>query len=82
LGGLKWMEGKVPTPHGNIELRCDQTTIRIKASEGEGTLRIKSKTVPKGNNISLKRINDNVYEIKIEPNIDYTINYTMQGIKL
>jgi len=20
LGGLKWMEGKVPTPHGNIEL--------------------------------------------------------------
>jgi hypothetical protein len=75
LGGLKWMEGTVPTPHGNIRLRCDQTTIRIKASEGEGTLRLKSKTVPKGNHMKLKKLNNDLYEINIQPNVEYTITY-------
>jgi len=75
LGGLKWMEGTVPTPHGKIQLRCDQTTIKIKASEGEGTLRIKSKTVPKGNNIKAKRVSVNLYDINIQPNLNYTITY-------
>jgi hypothetical protein len=56
-------------------LRCDQTTIKIKASEGEGTLRIKSKTVPKGNHMKLKKLNNDLYEINIQPNIDYTITY-------
>ncbi|MGN6539611.1 MAG: alpha-L-rhamnosidase C-terminal domain-containing protein, partial [Ginsengibacter sp.] len=75
LGGLKWMEGTVPTPHGKIQLRCDQTTIKIKASEGIGTLRLKSKTVPKGNNIKLKKLDNDLYEINIQPNVDYTITY-------
>jgi hypothetical protein len=75
LGGLQWMEGTVPTPHGNIALRCDTKQIKIRSTEGEGTLRIKSKTIPKGNNISVKNIDDNIYEISIKPGIDYIINY-------
>jgi hypothetical protein len=75
LGGLNWIEGTVPTPHGKIELRCDETTIKIKASEGEGTLRLKSKTIPKGHNIKLKKLNHDLYEINIQPNVDYTITY-------
>jgi hypothetical protein len=75
LGGLQWMEGKVPTPHGSIELHCDTKQIKIKATEGEGILHIKSRTVPKGNNIMIKTLGDNVYEMRLEPNINYTITY-------
>jgi hypothetical protein len=75
LGGLQWMQGKVPTPHGTINIWCDIKQIKIISTEGEGTLRIKSKTVPQGNNINMKKLNDDVYEINIQPNIDYTINY-------
>ncbi len=75
LGGLQWMQGTVPTPHGNIQMRCDTKQIKIRSTEGEGTLRIKSKTTPKGDNIKVKNAGDNLYEIKIEQGVDYTIDY-------
>jgi hypothetical protein len=75
LGGLQWMEGKVPTPHGNINLYCSKTQIKIKADEGAGTLRIKSTTQPTGNNIKSNAALDNNYEITIQPGVEYVINY-------
>lgn len=30
LGGLQWMEGKVPTPHGDIEVCVDGKTLTVK----------------------------------------------------
>ncbi len=43
LGGLKWMEGKVPTPAGNIELYCSTTNIKVSSPVGTGKLVLKSK---------------------------------------
>jgi hypothetical protein len=38
LGGLKWMEGDVPTPDGTIHIRMDQKKISVKSDSGTGTL--------------------------------------------
>jgi hypothetical protein len=46
LGGLQWMEGEVPTPHGNIKVSCTRKQIKIHTADGHGTLRIKGKNIP------------------------------------
>jgi len=45
LGGLQWMEGEVPTPHGNIKVSCTRKRIVIRTAGGLGTLRLKGKTI-------------------------------------
>lgn len=42
LGGLKWMEGSVPTPNGNIHIHMDRKMIKVRATEGKGYLTIKA----------------------------------------
>ena len=38
LGGLKWMEGDVPTPSGSIHVRMDATSVEVTGNGGEGEL--------------------------------------------
>ena len=38
LGGLKWMEGTVPTARGDITVRVDGETVRITSPDAEGRL--------------------------------------------
>jgi hypothetical protein len=45
LGGLQWMEGEVPTPHGKIKVSCTRKQIRIHTVGGRGTLHVKNKTI-------------------------------------
>ena len=73
LGGLQWMEGKVPTPNGVIALKVSTTSVQIQSSTGEGVLRIRSKTVPTGAVATPKE--NNYYEIVIEKNKSYSIGY-------
>lgn len=75
LGGLEWMQGKVPTPNGDIELYCSAKQIKVKAPAGVGTLKIKSKTKPTGQNIVANNIGTDNYEISIQPGVEYVINY-------
>jgi len=75
LGGLQWMEGKVPTPAGEIEMYISKEQIKIKGDEGTGTLRIKSKTQPTGKDLNVTAKENNVYEIAIQPKVEYVINY-------
>lgn len=37
-GGLKWMEGSVPTPLGDIEVSVSEKHVRVRGNGGEGTL--------------------------------------------
>jgi hypothetical protein len=76
LGGLKWMEGKVPTPAGEIELYVSTRQVKIKSPAGTGILKIKSKNKPTGKNFTVNSKGDNKYEIVIQPGIEYIINYT------
>lgn len=75
LGGLQWMQGKVPTPHGDIDVYCSTTLIKIKGSEGTGVLRFKSQSKPtvKGGTVVSK--GNNCYEVNIESGKDYEIKY-------
>ncbi|HEY4108830.1 sodium:solute symporter family transporter [Puia sp.] len=45
LGGLEWMEGEVPTPHGNIKLSCTRNRLTIHTAGGRGVLRLKGKRI-------------------------------------
>ena len=75
LGGLKWMEGKVPTPNGVVELNITKREIKIKSSEGEGTLTIESKSKPSTNLGTIKAFGKNKYQLTIKPNTQYLIKY-------
>lgn len=39
LGGLEWIEGKVPIGAGEVEVYMDKSKIRVKASKGKGKLK-------------------------------------------
>jgi hypothetical protein len=73
LGGLQWIQGKVPTPNGDIELHVSTTSMQIKTAIGNGTLLIHSSTKPTG--IESKEKANGFYEIHLEPNHSYTIGY-------
>jgi alpha-L-rhamnosidase len=74
-GGLQWIQGKVPTPAGNIELYCSTTLVKIKSPAGSGTLRIKSKTTPTAKGLVFNALGQNKYELTILPGVEYSVNY-------
>ena len=60
LGGLKWIEGDVPTPNGCIHVYMDKKVVKVKSGEGKGTISVKTKngkkivSVPAGEEVSVK----------------------------
>lgn len=60
LGGLKWMEGKVPTPHGDIHIYMDKKKIRVKSAGGKGKLHlptrkgVKTVEIPAGEEVEFR----------------------------
>ena len=75
LGGLQWMQGKVPTPDSEIEMFADKKQLKIKGAAGVGAVRFKSKSKPTGKNLVVKSGTNNLYEITIQPGVEYVINY-------
>jgi len=67
LGDLKWMEGSVPTPHGDIKVYKDLKTIRVTASEGSGYLFVKAKK-PKTTNGKLEKVESGLFRLPIVGN--------------
>ena len=54
LGGLKWMQGSVPTPFGLIRITMDDRQVSVHSDGGLGTLVLPSRrvTIPAGQTIS------------------------------
>ncbi|MFL5745355.1 MAG: alpha-L-rhamnosidase C-terminal domain-containing protein [Niastella sp.] len=75
LGGLQWMDGKVPTPHGDISVYCSTTQIKIKGATGTGTLRFKSQTKPSSKGATIVSKGNNVYEVTVDANKEYEVKY-------
>jgi len=67
LGDLKWIEGTVPTPHGDIKVYKDLKTIRVTASEGQGFLFIKAKK-PKTTAGKLEKVESGLFRLPIVGN--------------
>lgn len=76
LGGLEWMEGKVPTPKGSISVYCSANKVRVKSDEGTGTLRIKSSKRPVSTAGNIQAKGNGVYELTIEKGKEYSVTYT------
>ena len=75
LGGLQWMEGKVPTPKGEVALYFSKSEIKVKAKEGEGKLIFESKSKPSSNSGKITQVTSNKYILLLQPNINYQIKY-------
>lgn len=75
LGGLKWMEGTVPTPNGTIHVYMDDKTIKVKADEGTGILVFNSKGTPTASSGKPERMEDSLYRITIPPKEEIMITY-------
>ena len=75
LGGLQWMQGRVPTVKGDIELYVTKEQIKIKGAAGEGTIRIKSKIEPTGKDVNAVSKGTDLYEIVVKPGVEYLIAY-------
>lgn len=73
LGGLKWMEGSVPTPNGDIKVYMDQKTIRVKATEGKGYLTFKSGRRPKTNIGTIEQVSKDTWRIWIDSPEEHVI---------
>jgi alpha-L-rhamnosidase len=73
---LQWLEGKVPTPHGAILVRCSTTEINITSAGGTGLLRFKSSTKPVNKNEGVIQDKGNGwYELELQPYKTVNINY-------
>ena len=76
LGGLKWMQGTVPTPAGNIEVSCSEKEIKVKGVAGTGTLKFRSKSKPVCQQGNIEKIGADEYSLAIDKDKTYTVNYT------
>ncbi len=46
LGGLEWIQGTVPMGTGDVEIYMDKEKIRVRATHGQGVLRLNDKDAP------------------------------------
>lgn len=75
LGGLKWMEGTVPTPNGNIHVYMNSKTMKVKATEGKGYLTIKSRRPPKANIGTPEKVSVGVWRLWIDSPEERIVTY-------
>lgn len=75
LGDLKWIEGKVPTPHGDIKIYCSEKEISVQSETGSGILRFTSRSKPSCKGAIIKNIDGNQYEVAIDKGKTYQVKY-------
>ena len=75
LGGLQWMEGTVPTPHGEIKLYMDTKSIKVTATEGKGYLTFASKSKPKTSKGTIEKLSDGKYRLLIDGKEEVVVRY-------
>ncbi|TBO42674.1 alpha-L-rhamnosidase-related protein [Pedobacter kyonggii] len=76
LGGLAWMEGKVPTANGDISVYCSKQEIKVSSPTGIGKLKVKSKTRPVVKGAEVREVSKGSYEITIEKGKNYSVKYS------
>jgi hypothetical protein len=74
LGGLQWIEGKVPTPQGDIAVYADPARIRVTAAAGRGVLRFTSATPPRSDAGTITQVGDHRYELALAPGLSYVVD--------
>ena len=76
LGGLQWIEGKVPTPGGEIAVAMDRKQIKVSSPAGKGVLRFSSAAAPRSSSGTVRQTGATRYELALEAGKHYVVNYT------
>lgn len=75
LGGLKWMQGTVPTPNGDISVYMDTKSIKVSAKSGKGYLLFASKHKPKSSYGKIESLGSGNYRLMIDSDKEVRIDY-------
>nr|WP_315401272.1 amylo-alpha-1,6-glucosidase [uncultured Duganella sp.] len=75
LGGLEWIEGKVPTPQGDIAVYASGTQIKVATVGGQGVLRFESGKTPRSAQGEIRDAGNGAYEMVLEPGKQYVVSY-------
>jgi len=75
LGGLKWMEGNIPTPNAKIHVYMDKKSIRVKAGEGSGYVTFTSHDEPTANIGQIESLGSNKYRVWVDTTEEIVIQY-------
>jgi alpha-L-rhamnosidase len=75
LGGLQWMEGKVPTPQGDISVFADTKRLKIATVGGKGILRFRSSKIPTTKDGKIRSVGKNTYEMTLDSGKAYEVRY-------
>ncbi|MFZ6765606.1 family 78 glycoside hydrolase catalytic domain [Undibacterium sp. Di26W] len=76
LGGLKWIEGKVPTPYGDITVAVNEKRISIVSMGGKGSLRFISSSKPHSDSGIVRSLGGDLFELFLEHAGKYVVDYT------
>lgn len=76
LGGLKWMEGTVPTPNGEIRIYMDKKNLKVKATEGKGYVYVHTVKKPQSSTKEdMEKVGNGLYRLWIDTKEEITIKY-------
>jgi alpha-L-rhamnosidase len=75
LGGLDWITGTVPTPHGDIAVHAGQAQIKVTTPGGQGALRFKSARPPRSNHGVIRHLGGRDYELQLDSGKHYVVTY-------
>lgn len=77
LGGLEWIEGKVPTPAGEIAVNVTATQIKVTTVSGTGHLKFRSANTPTSPAGAITKTGDQSYELTLQAGREYVVNYQL-----
>ncbi|UHG94301.1 MGH1-like glycoside hydrolase domain-containing protein [Spirosoma oryzicola] len=77
LGGLQWIEGKVPTPQGDIAVSVNTRQIKVNTVGGKGLLRFKSAKKPACKEGQLISKGKQTFEMALEAGKNYIVSYSL-----
>jgi len=75
LGGLKWMEGTIPTPNAEIHVYMDKKSIKVKAGEGSGYVTFTSHNEPTANIGQIESLGAGKYRVWVDTTEEIVIQY-------
>ena len=75
LGGLQWMEGRVPVPGGDIYVYMDSKRITVRAAAGSGYLYFASKRVPSVSGGTAERAADGGWRVRVDAGQELQVRY-------
>lgn len=76
LGGLQWMDGKVPTPDGDIMVYMDQKQIKVQVPAGKGYLNFSSLERPVCEQAEIEDLGGGKYCVFIDGNEEVLVEYS------